>query len=494
MVKPGWANRWVRKSLQTLRKDLASVFGAVQPDQAVRPGLYTYRVSPPGGSRILHLRIEADGRGKLLIDVSDVIHLNPTAARLAKMALEGRSSEQAVASLRRSGANREQSARDARTVYDLIDHLKTTGDSCPTCGLASAGRKDLFAATVDAPYKADLALTYGCNNACAHCYNEQNRVGTRSMTLGQWEQVLGKLHRMGIPHVIFTGGEPTLHQNLVALIAHARSLGLVTGMNSNGRRFADAEFTAAVVQAGLSHLQVTLQSHQAPIHNAMTGAASFDETVTGIRNALQAGLHTITNTTLTRKNADDAEEIVEFLHALGLKTFAMNGMIHSGSGCGFPDAIAEDRLAPVLVAVRDRAAELGMRFLWYTPTPYCQLSPVELGLGPKRCNAAEYTVAIEPDGSVLPCQSYYEPAGNLLDDDWDEIWNSPLFRSFRDRVENPQGSGLPPTCWDCPDLSLCAGGCPIAREAAAEEIRNTKHEIRNKFEARMSEVCSRNSP
>ncbi len=438
---------------------------AIRPVATPRPGLFTYRVYPPGGSRIIHLRIEPDGCGTLLVDVGDAVHLNATAALLAKMALDGRTRGEADAALRRRGVGRGRVDQDVRAVYDLIDHVKSTTDACPTCGLTSAGRTDLFSTPVNAPYKADLALTYGCNNACGHCYNEQDRSDTRSLTLGEWRQVLGRLHTVGIPHVIFTGGEPTLHADLIELIGCARELGMVTGVNSNGRRFSDKGFARAVSEAGLSHLQVTLQSHRSEVHNGMTGANSFAETVAGIRTAIEAGLHTITNTTLTRHNSDEAEEIVEFLHELGLKTFAMNGMIHSGAGCGFADAIAEDCLAPVLMAVRDRAAELGMRFLWYTPTPYCRLSPVELELGPKRCNAAQYTVAIEPDGSVLPCQSYYHPAGNILRDEWSEIWDSSLFRSFRDRVEAPQSSGLPEMCWDCPDLPLCAGGCRIAWEA-----------------------------
>ena len=73
---------------------------------------------------------------------------------------------------------------------------------------------------------------------------------------------------------------------------------------------------------------------------------------------------------------------------------------------------------------------------------------------------------MEPDGSVLPCQSYYEPVGNLLTDPWDRIWNSPLFLRFRNRIKDPSGSGLPEDCWDCPDLDICAGGCPLARTAA----------------------------
>jgi radical SAM protein with 4Fe4S-binding SPASM domain len=470
MVMPGRARRWGRTLLDVARRDLAGVRAAIRPVSGLQQGLFTYRVSPPGGSRTIHLRIEADGRGTLLIDVSDVVHLNATAASLAKMALDGLSPTQAAARIgqRYRGAGRRQIDRDVGELYDLIDHIKSTTNPCPTCGLKSTQRKDLFSTAVDAPYKADLALTYGCNNACGHCYNEQDRIDTRSLAPGQWKQVLDRLHAIGVPHVIFTGGEPTLHPDLVELVAHGRDLELVTGMNSNGRRYADRAFTAAVADAGLSHLQITLQSHRSEIHNAMTGATSFADTVRGVQNSLDAGLHTITNTTLTRRNSADAEQTVEFLHDLGLKAFAMNGMIHSGSGCGFDDAIPEDSLAPVLAAVRDRADELGMRFLWYTPTPYCRLSPVELGLGPRRCNAAEYTVAIEPDGSVLPCQSYYQPAGNILRDDWDEIWNSPLFRSFRGRIEAPQDFGLPEMCRQCPDLTLCGGGCRLAWEAEME--------------------------
>ena len=483
MVKPGWTKQLARRLLRAGSADLAGLVSAVRPDAAPQPGLFTYHVHPPGGSRILHLRIEADGRGTLLIDVGDVVHLNATAALLAKMALDSRGRREATAALQRVGADRNKVDRDVQFVFELIDHLTTTTETCPTCGLNSARQKDLFSAPVNAPYKADLALTYGCNNSCGHCYNEQGRGGTLSLTPDDWKHVLDRLHRVGIPHIIFTGGEPTLHTDLAELIAYARELGMVTGVNSNGRRFADNNFACAISQAGLNHLQVTLQSHRSAVHNAMTGAISFDETVAGIRNALNLGLHTITNTTLTQKNEDEAEDTVDFLHDLGLTTFAMNGMIHSGSGCGFRDAIAEKCLAPILVAVRERAVDLGMRFLWYTPTPYCELSPVELGLGAKRCNAGQYTIAIEPDGSVLPCQSYYHSAGNILENDWSEIWDSGLLRSFRDRVVDPQGAGLPEKCWDCPDLPVCGGGCRIAREASGD-IRNRAHEVR------MPEVCS----
>jgi radical SAM protein with 4Fe4S-binding SPASM domain len=357
-----------------------------------------------------------------------------------------------------------QLPRDVAAVFDLADHLSTTPFSCPTCSIENLAHLPPFSVRIHAPLKADIALTYGCNNSCRHCYNEHNRATMPPLSMKEWHRVLDKTARLGIPHVIFTGGEPTLVDGLSELIVHAGRIGQVTGLNTNGRRLSDPMYAARLAKAGLSHIQVTIGSCRAAVHNALTAADAFDETVTGIRRCLETGLHTITNTTLTRQNVDHVEDIVSFLHDLGLRTIALNGMIYSGKGRRSTGAIPENQMGPVLVRARDRARELGMRLLWYTPTAYCRLSPMELDLEPRRCNAAEYSICIEPNGDVLPCQSYYTAAGNMLRDPWDGIWNSPLFRSFRERVDNPVGCGLPEECAHCPDLTLCAGGCRIERE------------------------------
>jgi radical SAM protein with 4Fe4S-binding SPASM domain len=329
----------------------------------------------------------------------------------------------------------------------------------------------VFSLSASAPYKADLALSYGCNNACSHCYNESRAAHLSEhhvtdvppLSPAEWHRVLERLAEIGIPQVIFTGGEPTLHDTLPDLIRAAVQLGLVTGLNTNGRRLCDRRFAESLRDAGLDHVQITLESFCPDIHNAMTGATAFAETLLGLQNALSVGLHTLTNTTLTRRNIDHAGPMVVFLHELGLSTFAMNGIIHAGSGRNHADAVPVEALPPVLADVRDRAKSFGMRFLWYTPTEYCRLSPVEWELGPRRCNAGEYSICIEPNGDVLPCQSYYVSAGNILRDDWPPIWQSELFLGFRRRTADPRGCGLPERCWTCPDLTLCAGGCRLER-------------------------------
>ena len=78
-------------------------------------------------------------------------------------------------------------------------------------------------------------------------------------------------------------------------------------------------------------------------------------------------------------------------------------------------------------------------------------------LGVKGCSAALYNMCIEPDGSVLPCQSYYTQLGNILTDPWDSIWNHDLSLSLRERRNLPAG------CNTCALLAECGGGCPLAR-------------------------------
>jgi len=455
----------VAHDLRAFARQVRVAFGSGR----TRPGLYTHRVHAKGGKRRLHLRVHEDGSGALFADVTHVLHLTPTATEIARMLLDGVSAGHVRRLMRAWYPEEPTGALEAElgALESTVTALRDPA-TCPSC-LPELERQAVFSHRAEAPYKADLALTYACNNACAHCYNEPGRKGMAPLDVGAWKSVLDRLARIGVPHIIFTGGEPTLHEGLSALVRHAEKLGQVTGINTNGRRLAKAGFAEELARVGLDHVQVTVASHLPEAHNATVRATAHGETVEGIRNALAAGLHTITNTTLTRENREQALETVRFVHELGVRTFAMNGMICSGGGRENPSALTEAELVPILEDVIELAGELGMRFLWYTPTEYCRLSPVELGLGAKACNAAEYSICIEPNGDVLPCQSYYEPVGNLLRDSWTEIWESPLFLALRNRREDPAGCGLPEECIDCEELSVCGGGCPLQRTERLEE-------------------------
>jgi len=50
----------------------------------------------------------------------------------------------------------------------------------------------------------------------------------------------------------------------------------------------------------------------------------------------------------------------------------------------------------------------------------------------RRCFALYHSLFLRSDGQPIPCGHFYEhPAGNLLHQDIDEVWNSPRWQAFR---------------------------------------------------------------
>ena len=425
--------------------------------QAIRPGMYHYRRELADRQMRLHLRVEQDGSGLLSVNASGVLHLNATAVVLMKEVLDGKPKEEAVAAVRRVfRADDNEVERDYDKILDAIRHLDTTEDACPVMNLTATAAAP-FSRKVSAPYRADLALTYECNNACKHCYVARDAGDVTPLSLERWNEVLAKLWDVGVPHVCFTGGEATLSPHLVPLIEKAEDIGLITGLLTNGRRLGDRAYVRDLCATGLDHVQITIESHSKAVHDEMVGCpGAFDETVEGIKNALDEDVYLVTNTTLCRLNADGIEDTLDFLKSLGVRQFAMNSLIYTGKAPASGLGIEEADLEPILGLITDKAEDLGLRFIWYTPTHYCQLNPALLDIGFKRCTAAEYNLCIEPDGRVLPCQSYYKAVGHILDDDWDRIWHSPLFLKIRNR------EGVPEDCRDCPDFKVCGSGCPLS--------------------------------
>ncbi|MCL4561062.1 MAG: radical SAM protein [Chloroflexi bacterium] len=420
-------------------------------------GIYPYRREGPDEKTRIHLRVDPDGRGLIMVNASHVYHLNPTAATMAYLALQEVPEPEAIQALRRKY---RLSAAQARTDYaqfvGQLDALLHPDGPCPIHDLELETTLP-FSARPSAPYRMDLALTYRCNNACAHCYNDRPR-DHPELDTSSWLSILDRLWALHIPHVVFTGGEPTLRSDLPELVAHAEHNGQITGLNTNGRRLQDRRYVEALVDAGLDHVQITLESHDPEIHERMVARkGAWKQTVAGIRNALESRLFVMTNTTLLEHNSPVLGETLDFLAELGVPTVGLNALIYSGRGLTVGTGLPEEALPPLLELARQRTDLTGQKLIWYTPTEYCNFDPVQLDLGVKGCTAALYNMCVESDGSVIPCQSYYQPLGNLLEDPWDSIWNHDLAVSLRERRD------LPGKCLSCALLPECGGGCPLRR-------------------------------
>jgi radical SAM protein with 4Fe4S-binding SPASM domain len=435
-------------------------------DSLAIPGLYHYsRESQFEKSRI-HLRIDHDGTGVLIVNANRVMHLNPTAAQMAYFILEGNTDKQITRAVSRQyRASTREVETDLFAFHLQLEEVIRPDGACPVHELELDTIMP-FSAHPSAPYRMDLAVTYRCNNDCAHCYNARER-NFPELRTEQWKKILDKLWTLGVPHIIFTGGEATLRNDLPELIAHAESNGQITGLNTNARRLSDERYVQTLVEAGLDHVQITVESCNEQIHDEMMRAkGAFKQTIQGLRNVLASPLYVMTNTTMLRTNVHTIPGTLDFLADIGVPTIGLNALIYSGSGLTVGTGLAESQLQPILDMAVEKTSERGQRLIWYTPTQYCQFDPTQSNLGVKGCTAALYSMCIESNGNVLPCQSYYHSLGNILTDPWDSIWNHQLSIQLRERRM------LPAKCDGCPIVSECGGGCPLTFDHSNVSRRN----------------------
>jgi radical SAM protein with 4Fe4S-binding SPASM domain len=436
----------------------------------VPQGRYTYRGKDKFAGLALQLRVEPDEQGVMVINAHTVLYLNETAAAYAYFFMQGMHTDTVLKRIRRVYKVDKQTAKNhyEKLVY-TISTLAQTEKVCPISFL-DVKSVEPFSQQYSAPLRVDLALTFRCQNNCVHCYAGGPHE-TVELNTNEWKQIIDRLHEIGVFILTFTGGEPTLREDLPELLLYTQNKGMVTGLVTNGRKLKNKAYVETLQKSGLDFVQVTLESHDPGIHDLMTASkGSWAETVAGVKNAVPTRIYVTTNTTLSKHNAPDFLETIDFLKKLGVSAFGCNSLIYSGKANQISEefALPIETLNELLPKIQTKANRLGLKFLWYTPTQYCRFDPVKLGLGVKSCTAAMINICVGPNGDVYPCQSYFESLGNILKEDWQKIWNHPLAKQIRNReyVESK--------CKDCPQLQICGGGCPL-------ELQNKKYACAEAF-------------
>jgi radical SAM protein with 4Fe4S-binding SPASM domain len=347
---------------------------------------------------------------------------------------------------------RRRIRKDLDRVFGTI--MAIANGACPA--EVTMGPREIEYAKWGAPARMDLAVTYKCNLDCPKCYLGDSGAGPELGSL-EWLRILDLLWKIGISQVVFTGGEPTLRPDIVDLISAADRF--VTGLVTNGTLLGCGNLAKRLSDASLDYVQVTIESALPEIHDGMTCiSGSHAMTVEGIRAALKEGIQVVTNTTLTRANASGFGGTIAFLHELGVRHVACNTLICSGRGRDHrnQNGLSDEDLRIVLDDAVRVAKMLGIGLQWYSPTCYNMgINPIKLGFGIKSCSAAAHNMTIQPDGTVLPCQSWPEVVGNILTDPWDSIWNHATCKDLRERRTRPEA------CTECVFETTCAGGCPL---------------------------------
>lgn len=288
-----------------------------------------------------------------------------------------------------------------------------------------------YAPFMRAPHRMDLLVSamtrngaWHCNQKCVHCYaagqpqSEEKELGTE-----EWKRIIDRCRAAGIAQLTFTGGEPTLREDLVDLIDYSKWF--ITRLNTNGIRVTES-FAAALREASLDSIQITFYSADAAIHNTLVGAERYEDTLQGIKNALAAGLSLSVNTPLCTLNKDYVKTL-ELLHEMGVIYVTCSGLITTGSAQTEASESLQLNREELKSILKDAVAYCfanGMEINFTSPGWIEDSFFSELGISTPTCGACLSNMAITPGGHVVPCQSWLsgEPLGNMLEDDWNTIW------------------------------------------------------------------------
>jgi radical SAM protein with 4Fe4S-binding SPASM domain len=329
------------------------------------------------------------------------------------------------------------------------------------------------------PILGELALTYGCNERCRFCYAACGDVAcgdaayapVAPLKAGRGELSTEEARRVirifkeeaKIPFFSFTGGEPLLRKDLEELASYARDIGLRTNLITNGS-LASPERARSLKSAGIETAQVSLESPEEAIHDGLCGReGAWKKTVAGIANLRDAGISVQTNSTLTSVNRESLLGLPAFLSTLGVKRFSMNLFIPSGRGLGNADLfVSYSEVGETVDSMRKAANLAGLTFFWYSPTPYCYYNPVARGLGNKSCAAMDGLIHVDPYGDVLPCSSWPEPVGSILEEPFKELWFSKRAAYFKEK------RFAPARCQACEKFVACQGACPLYWKTVGE--------------------------
>lgn len=344
----------------------------------------------------MHLRLQDDGSGILILNASTIMQLNPTAAEYAYHFIKGTEPNDAAKQIAdRYRISQGMALEDYNDFVNRIQTLISTPDLDPVSFL-DFELVQPHSADLTSPLRLDCALTYRLPAETQAEYAPTKRVD-RELTTEEWKAIFDKAWNAGIPHITFTGGEATLRDDLPDLIAHAEKNGQVCGLLTDGLKLTDKTYFELLLQTGLDHILFMLQPEN-------------PESWAALEIMMPQDIFVTVHLTLNKDNITNAQETLERIASLEVQSLSLT--------------LADRSLEEAYDALRDKAAELGLALKFDLPVPYSSYNPVALETQEDDIpeGAGKAWLYIEPDGDVLPTQGMADNIlGNFLRDEWSTI-------------------------------------------------------------------------
>src|ERR1700678_660832 len=303
-------------------------------------------------------------------------------------------------------------------------------------------------------------LTHRCPLHCVYCSNPLQLAGTESeLSTEQWTSVFRQSGKLGMLHAHFTGGEPLARQDLTELIAAARAAGLYTNLITSGTGLGEQRL-AALVAAGLDHIQISFQDSREDSANWIAGAKAHAHKIElsrMIRRPVDGKRLAFTvNLVVHRQNLDHLEEMIAFIEQLNPDRVEIAHTQYYGWALANRAALMPTRAqidaAVKIVAAAEKRMAGRVRIDSVVPDYYAKYPKACVGGWGRRL------MLINPAGRVLPCHAAEVIPGlefeNVRKQELEFIWRqSPSFQSFRGE------EWMPEPCRSCERRAEDFGGC-----------------------------------
>jgi len=312
-----------------------------------------------------------------------------------------------------------------------------------------------------------LELTYACNLDCTFCYNDLSLGGQR-LSLAQHLELLDDLASLGVLNLSLTGGEPLAHPRFFEIAGHARNLGFVIRLKTNGHAVKGAVARRVRDEVDPFLVEVSLHGASAETHDRQTRVAgSFERLIGNIREMKSLGLRVKANSVLTRWNEHEIESLLALCDELDVPFQIDPEVKPKDDGDQGPLGI---EASPEGQARYGRALEARSKrdaVVTELRSPSPDRKAMSVGTD-KHCGAGSNSIAVDPYGRVLPCVQWRVPVGNLHDQRVAEIWTRSrtldevreTTRAVRRKIETFGDAGLVSNF--CPGAAHTYSGDPLA--------------------------------
>jgi len=315
-----------------------------------------------------------------------------------------------------------------------------------------------------------LELTYRCPLACPWCSNpvDYERYANE-LTTEEWKRVLHEGRELGALQLGFTGGEPMLRKDLEELVGEAHRLGYYTNLITSGIGLSEARLKA-LKDAGLNQIQLSIQSSDRAMTDALVGARAFDHKLQVARMIKAYGFPMVLNVPVCRQNIDLTEDILAMAEDIGVDYLEFaNIQYYNWAMVNRNELLPTlDQLQRAEAATQEARKRLdGKMTIYFVIPDYYEERP-------KTCmnGWGSIHLTIAPDGAAMPCQESRVITGltfpTVREKSLAWLWNeSPTFRKFRgtDWMKEP--------CASCDEKEKDFGGCRCQALLLTGDAANT---------------------